>query len=304
MPSIRSRIFYLLLKYQKSPFDSNNTLQRQRALLESQAKHAPMPPRVDVQRITVGNLSAEWLLPLGASRDRAVLYLHGGGYTMGSCNTHRALAARISVACKTPLLLIEYRLAPEYPFPAALEDSTDAFRWLIIQGISSRKIAIAGDSAGGGLAVATTLALRDKGNPLPVAVACLSPWTDLTVSGDSISTRAKADPLISRESSLKHAAWYVGQHDPGSPLVSPINADLRGLPPMLIQVGDYEILRSDSVRLGETARQVGVDATLEVWDGMWHVWHLFARFVPEAQRAIDKIGAFISEHIDSRVDRQ
>jgi len=299
MPSLTSRIFYWLLKYQRSPFDANNTLQRQRALLESQAKRVPMPPNVDVQQITVGSLSAEWLLPFGASHDRAVLYLHGGGYTMGSCNTHRALAARISIASKTPLLLIEYRLAPEHPFPAALEDSRNAFRWLIGQGILSRRIAIAGDSAGGGLAVAATIALRDANDPLPVAVACLSPWTDLTVSGDSISTRAKADPLISRESSLKHAAWYVGQHDPSSPLVSPINAELGGLPPMLIQVGDCEILRSDSVRLAERARQVGVDVTLEVWDGMWHVWQMFAGFMPEAQRAINGIGAFISDHIDS-----
>jgi monoterpene epsilon-lactone hydrolase len=186
MPSLRSRIFYWLLKYQKSPFEANNTLQRQRALLENQAKRVPMPPNVDVQQITVGSLSAEWLLPFGASHDRAVLYLHGGGYTMGSCNTHRALGARISIASKTPLLLIEYRLAPECPFPAALEDSRNAFRWLIGEGIPSRRIAIAGDSAGGSLAVAATVALRDANDPLPVAVVCLSPWTDLTVSGDSI----------------------------------------------------------------------------------------------------------------------
>jgi acetyl esterase/lipase len=257
-----------------------------------------MPPRVDVKKNPVGNIPAEWLQPVGAPDGRAVLYLHGGGYTMGSCITHRALAARIAGAGRTPALLPEFRLAPEHPFPAALEDCMAVYRWLLEQGLSSRKIVIAGDSSGGSLAIALTVMLRDEGVPLPAAIVCLSPWADLELTGESLTTRAKVDPVCSLEESRYHAAQYMGEHDPREPLISPIHADLHGLPPISIQVGDREILLSDAVRLAERARKDGVDVELEVWDGMWHVWHLFSRYVPEAQRAIDKIGVFICRHLD------
>jgi acetyl esterase/lipase len=233
--------------------------------------------------------------------DRAVLYLHGGGYTMGSCNTHRALGARLAVVSRAPVLIIDYRLAPEHPFPAALEDALAAYRWLIEPGRPVHSITLAGDSAGGGLVIATAIALRDQGDRLPAAIVCMSPWADLAVQGESMVTRAKSDPLIGRESSLQHAASYVAQHDPRSPLISPVYADLHGLPPLLIQVGDYEVLLSDSVRLAERARQAGVDATLEIWDGMWHVWQAYAGYVPEAQQAINRVGAFIGQHLASPV---
>jgi acetyl esterase/lipase len=297
MPGIRSRILYRLLKMQRSPFDQQRSVQQQRAFLENQGKRIPMPPNVDVQPIAIGDLPAEWLRPVGVNDDRAVLYLHGGGYTMGSRRTHRALGARIAIASQAPVLIIDYRLAPEHPFPAALEDVLKAYRWLIDPGRSTRPIALAGDSAGGGLAIAAAIALRDQGDPLPAAIVCMSPWADLAVKGESMVTRAGADPLIGRESSLQHAALYVTQHDPSSPRISPVYADLRGLPPLLIQVGDREVLLSDSVRLAERARQAGVDATLEVWDGMWHVWHAFAGYVPEAQQAIERVGAFIDKHL-------
>jgi monoterpene epsilon-lactone hydrolase len=304
MSSLRSRLIYWLLKVQKSTFDPRDRLLEQRALLENQAKRAPMPPNVVVQPIAIGDLPAEWLRPVGVNDDRAVLYLHGGGYTLGSCNTHRALGARLALASQTPVLVIDYRLAPEHPFPAALKDAAKAYRWLIDPGMSVRPIALAGDSAGGGLAIATAIALRDQGDQLPAAIVCMSPWADLTIQGESMVTRACADPLISRESSLYHAALYVDQQDPNSPLISPVYADLRGLPPLLIQAGDREVLLSDSVCLAEHARQAGVDTTLEVWDGMWHVWQAYASYVPEAQQAIDRVGAFINQHLTSRVDKQ
>jgi monoterpene epsilon-lactone hydrolase len=298
MPSIRSRIFYLLLKYQTSKADKNVTLQQRRMALEDRARGLPMPPHVHVQQTTVGNIPAEWLRPVGTTDNRVVLYLHGGAYTMGSCTTHRALASRIAIASETSVLQPEYRLAPEYPFPAALQDGMAVYRWLIDYGISPQKMVVAGDSAGGGLALALTVLLRDKDVPLPAAIACLSPWADLELTGESLTTRAKVDPICSLEESKFHATHYVGKNDPRAPLISPIYADLNGLPPTLIQVGDREILLSDAIRLIERARKDGVDAELEVWDGMWHVWHLLARYVPEGQQAVDKIGAFIRKHID------
>jgi monoterpene epsilon-lactone hydrolase len=298
MPSIRSRVFYLFLKYYNSRSDKNATLQQRRVILEDGARNLPMPPNVEVKRTTVGNIAAEWLRPVGTTDNRAVLYLHGGAYTMGSCTTHRALASRIAIASQTPALLPEFRLAPEYPFPAALEDGVAIYRWLIEQGISPQKMVVAGDSSGGGLAIALTVLLRDKNVPLPAAITCLSPWADLELTGESLTTRAQVDPMCSLEESQYHAVHYIGKHDARAPLVSPIYADLHGLPPILIQVGDREILLSDAIRLTEHARKDGVDAELEVWDGMWHVWHLFARYVPEGQRAIDKIGAFIRKYLD------
>jgi len=298
MPSIRSKIIYQLLKYQTAQADNNATLQQQRATLEKSARYLPMPRHVDVKRTTAGNITAEWLRPVGATDNRAILYLHGGAYTMGSCTTYRALAARLAIASQTPALLPEFRLAPEHPFPATLEDGVTVYRWLMEQGIAPQKIVIAGDSSGGSLAVALTVLLRDKNIALPAAITCMSPWADLELTGDSLATRTQVDPLCSLAGSQYHAAQYVGKHDARAPLVSPIHADLHGLPPILIQVGDCEILLSDAIRLAERARADGVEADLEIWDGMWHVWHLFTRFLPEGRRAIEGIGAFVRNHLD------
>ncbi len=297
MTSIRSRVFYWFLKLNNTRADKNATLQQRRAVLEEGARYLPMPPNIDAKQTIVGNIVAEWLRPSSAPDDRAILHLHGGAYTMGSCNTHRALAARIALASNTPVLLPEFRLAPEYPFPASLEDSMAVYRWLIDRGISPQKIVITGDSSGGSLAIALTVLLRDEGVPLPAALACLSPWADLELTGESLTTRAKVDPICSLAESQFHAARYLGEQDARAPLVSPIYADLHGLPPIFIQVGDREILLSDSIRLAERAREDGVFTELEVWEGMWHVWQLFAWYVPEGRRAIEKIGAFIHKQL-------
>lgn len=299
MQSLRSRAIYNFYKRFGSPFDVNTPLAQQRANLERQGKFAIMPSKVEVQPVSIAEMYAEWISPFEAKDDRAILYLHGGGYTMGSCNTHRALASRIALAGRTPTLLINYRLAPEFPFPAALEDAIAAYHWLLDRGIAANRLVFAGDSSGGGLAIAAAVALRDQKDRLPAGIVCISPWADLTLSGETISTCSITDPLISRETSELHASRYVGQQDPKSPLISPVFADLSEFPPMLIQVGEHEILRSDSSRLAENARQAGVDVTLEVWDGMWHVWHAFAGLVPESQRAIERIGSFIYERMNA-----
>jgi monoterpene epsilon-lactone hydrolase len=269
-----------------------------------QVRFLKMPGGVGVQPLTIGSLPAEWIRPPGEPLDGAVLYLHGGGYTMGSIDTHRVLAGHIACASQTPVLLVDYRLAPENPFPAALEDAVQAYHYLLDAGIPAEKVVLAGDSAGGGLAVAAALSLRDGGEPLPGAIVCISPWLDLTMTGESVTTCARADPLISLEASRWHAGMYAGGRSLGAPLLSPVFADLTGFPPLLIQVGEYEILRSDSQRLAEKARGAGVPVELQVWDGMFHVWHMAAGYLPEAGQAIARIGEFIKVCVRELEDRK
>jgi monoterpene epsilon-lactone hydrolase len=297
LQSIRGRLVYEFLQLLGSPFDRSTPLQVQRAYLERQGRRARVPGEVQVQTTAIGPTYAEWLRPREAPPRAALLYLHGGGYTMGSCNTHRALVARIATAAKTPALLINYRLAPEHPFPAALIDARNAYSWLLERGLAADRIAVIGDSAGAGLALALAVGLRDHAQPLPGAVICMSPWLDLTVSGESMKTCARDDPLISWESSVLNARRYVGDHHPGEPLISPLFANPAGLGPTYIQVGQHEVLRSDSERFVRAARQAGVEVRLEIWPGMWHVWQAWAPWVPEANRAIRLIGGFVREKL-------
>jgi acetyl esterase/lipase len=198
------------------------------------------------------------------------------------------------------VLLIEYRLAPEHPFPAAIEDVSKAYQWLLASGIAPEQIVIGGDSAGGGLALAALLWLRDREVVLPGAVVLISPWLDLALTGPSLYTRAEVDPLCSIEGLQIAASYYLGNADSKTPMASPLYGDLHGLPPLLIQVGDHEILLSDSTRLAEKAKAAGVDVRLEIWNAMWHVWHGWAATLPEAQQAIERIGAFIQQQLSLR----
>ncbi|MGH7398349.1 MAG: alpha/beta hydrolase [Candidatus Rokuibacteriota bacterium] len=223
---------------------------------------------------------------------RVVLYLHGGGYVIGSPRSHRHLAAAIARAAATDALLLDYRLAPEHPYPAAVDDATAAYRWLLDQGVAPERIVIAGDSAGGGLTVAALLALREARVPLPAGGVCISPWVDLTCSGESYRTKAEVDPIVRRAGVEEMAKAYLGTTPPRSPMASPLFADLRGLPPLLIHVGGDEILLDDAVQLAERARAAGVEATLEVYDRMIHVWHWFLPMLDEAQAAVEAIGRF------------
>jgi phosphinothricin tripeptide acetyl hydrolase len=274
------------------PSDSLTTAER-RAQYERAEKVFPTPPDVKVERVSAPAAPAEWLRPPSAAPGRVVLYLHGGGYVIGSSRSHRHLAAAIAGAAGASALLLDYRLAPEHPFPAAVEDATAAYRWLLDQAIAPEHIVIAGDSAGGGLTVATLLALREARVPLPAGGVCISPWVDLTCSGASYATKAAADPIVRRASVEEMARAYLGATPPRTPLASPLFADLRGLPPLLIHVGSDEVLLDDAVRLAERAKAGGVDATLEIYDRMIHVWHWFLPMLDEAQTAVEAIGRFV-----------
>jgi acetyl esterase/lipase len=270
-----------------------------RAGFEAIASMFPVPPDVSLQPVDVGGMPGEWIAAPGASDDRVVFYLHGGGYVIGSLATHRAMVARISQAASARALVIEYRLAPEDPFPAAVEDAIVAYRWLLAQGVDPARVVVVGDSAGGGLTVAALVSLRDAGDAMPAAAVCLSPWTDLEGTGESMTTKAAIDPLIERDGIEIMAKIYLAGADPRTPLASPIYADLHGLPPLLIHVGTAELLLDDAVRLADRARAAGVEVVLEPWEDMIHVWHCFAQLLPEAQKAIDRVGEFIREHTSS-----
>jgi monoterpene epsilon-lactone hydrolase len=294
--SVRSQLVAFLLKHQRTTTPTTSSLPVARANLECAVRYLRMPQDVRIDHLALGDMAADLLRPTDERKDLAILYLHGGGYTMGSRATYRGLASRIALASRIRVLLPELRLAPEEPYPAALEDSHTAYRCLLESGISPEKAIFVGDSSGGALVVALALRLRAARQALPAAIVCISPWADLALTGESMQTCAKADPLCSLESSRFHAQQYLTGNDPRSPLISPIYADLCGLPPILIQVGEREILLSDAERLAERARQCECHVELEVWKGMWHVWHLFAAYVPESQQAIDRIGAFVLLH--------
>ena len=276
----------------KLPPSDSLTIAERRAQYERAEKVFPTPPDVKVERVSAPAAPAEWLRPPGAVAGRVVLYLHGGGYVIGSPRSHRHLAAAIASAGGASGLLLDYRLAPEHPHPAAVDDAVGAYRWLLDQAVAPGHIVIAGDSAGGGLAVATLLALRDAGVALPAGGVCISPWVDLTCSGGSYRTKAEADPIVRRAGVEEMARAYLGTAAPRTPLASPLFADLRGLPPLLIHVGSDEVLLDDAVQLAERAKAAGVDTTLEVWDRMVHVWHWFLPMLDEARSAVEAIGRF------------
>jgi epsilon-lactone hydrolase len=254
-----------------------------------------LPPADDVTAspVEVDGMAAEWVVAAGADAGTVVLYLHGGGYVMGSLATHRKLAGDVSRAAGARVLLLDYRLAPEAPYPAAVDDAVAAYRWLLAGGVEPEAIAVAGDSAGGGLTVATLLALRDRGLPLPGAGVAISPWADLTLEAASLDGLAERDPVVRGGDLKRYRDWYLDGTDPRHPGASPAHADLAGLPPLLVHVGEAEVLLDDAVLLAESGRRDGVDVTLEAWPDMVHVWHVFAGRVPESTAAVDRIGAFL-----------
>ena len=277
----------------QGPRPWEQTTQELRDGWEAQRMMLPIPPDVTTEPVDAGGAEAEWVSVPESEASRVLLYLHGGGFVIGSLNTHRDVVQRLCRATGARALSVDYRRAPENQFPAAIDDARSAYRWLVDSGTEPKNIVFAGDSAGGGLSVALAIAARDAGQPLPSAIVAMSPWVDMEASGDSMITNEATDPTIRKEWLLRCAADYLGDRDRRNPLASPLYADLSGLPPMLIQVGASETLLDDSRRLADKAKAAGVDVTLEVWDEMIHLWQLLAALVPEGQQAIDRIGEWV-----------
>jgi acetyl esterase/lipase len=278
------------------PLGGELDIPKKRAVLEGYTKVFKPLGNPEATHLDADGVPAAWIIPSGLETKRTVLYLHGGGYNAGSISSHLPLTSNIALAAKARVLAIDYRLAPEHAFPAAVEDALSAYQWLLKESIPAHQIVVAGDSAGGGLTLSLLLSLRGKGLPLPAAAVCLSPWTDLTCSGESWTTNAKIDFMLEKTSTVKAAKLYLGDADPRSPLASPLFADPAGLPPLLIQVGSEEVLLSDSTLFAEKARLAGVDVTLETWKGMQHVWQYTASMLPEARQAVNRIGEFIVQY--------
>ena len=291
MPNVQLDAVIDLLTSREAP--DNPTVHDSRARFEKLAQAVGGETAASVLQVDADGVPAELVSSGETSSGRAVLYLHGGGYVIGSPATHREMARRLCAAADADVLVIDYRLAPENPFPAAVEDAVSAYRWLMGQGCEPADIAIAGDSAGGGLTVATLVSLRDQGVPLPSCGVCLSPWVDMEGIGDSMTSRAALDPMVQREGLVAMAETYLGGAAPRTPLAAPLYADLSGLPSLLIQVGTSETLYDDSTRLADRAEAAGVEACFESWEEMIHVWHLFAPMLDEGQRAIERIGEYI-----------
>ena len=271
----------------------NPTVEESRDGFERLARHVGGNTKAAISEVEANGVPGEMVRADGASESAATLYLHGGGYVIGSPETHRELARRLSAATGGSVLVIDYRLAPENPYPAPVEDAVSAYRWLLDQGHDPAALSVAGDSAGGGLTVATLVSLRDQGLPLPSCGVCLSPWVDMESIGESMTGRAGVDPMVQREGLVAMAGVYLGGADPRSPLAAPLYADLSGLPPLLIQVGTRETLYDDATRLAYEAARAGVTTTFEPWDEMIHVWHVFAPLLDEGQQAIERVGEFI-----------
>ncbi|MBA4383379.1 MAG: alpha/beta hydrolase [Anaerolinea sp.] len=261
------------------------------------AKLVILPKGLEWSAETIDGLKCEWLTPPGAPSDAVLLYLHGGGGVLGLYNSSRKIIGHIAAASHLRAFMPDYRLAPEYPFPDALNDCLKAYDWLLTEEIDPRKIVILGDSMGGYLTISTLLRLRDSEKPLPAAAVCISPVTDPTCSGKTMKTNADSDALLSPQFMWTVMAHYVQKHDLGDPYLSPLTADLSGLPPILIQAGEGEILLDDARRFSERAKAAGVDMTLEVWPAMWHDWHVCVPDLDEANQAIKNIAEFVHEKI-------
>lgn len=284
-----------------SPMTRDTPIERLRAGIDLLGSMAPVPEHVEVSELDVAGRPAVWLTPDDAIDDRTLLYLHGGGYNIGGLTSHTTAAAHLAAACRARALLIDYRLAPEHPYPAALDDALSAYRWLIDPdggGADPASLIVVGESAGGGLTLATLLAARDAGLPLPAAAVPLSPWADLTCEAESMRVNAGHDPILVPDA----LRWWAANYAAGrltEPLVSPVFADLGGLPPLLILVAETEVLRDDATTVGAAVEASGGEVTVEIWADTVHAWTLFAGAVPESDEAVARIARFVDEVLAS-----
>jgi monoterpene epsilon-lactone hydrolase len=260
---------------------------------DTRSRAFPLPSDVTVTAVTANGVPAEWTSTPDADPSSAILYLHGGGYVICSLQSHRHLAAEVGRAAGARTLAIDYRLAPEHPFPAPVEDTVAAYRFLLDSGLKPNRIAFAGDSAGGGLVIGAMLAIREARLPLPGCAWCISPWVDMEALGQSFSDRAESDPTVQKATIQMMAQWYLGGADPRHPHAAPLYGDLRGLPPLLIQVGSVETLLDDSIQLARKAGIAEVPVALQIWPEMIHIWHIFFPMLDAGRRAIASGGSFV-----------
>ena len=269
------------------------SLDERRARMEDIGTRFPAPQSASINPVKIAERPAEWVCDPDTDDGRVMLYVHGGGYVQGSLASHRNLVFEIARSMKGKVLNLDYRLAPEHPFPAAVEDTVNAWAELLEMGIDPKKASFGGDSAGGGLVIAALVSARDKGLPMPSCACCISPWTDLVGSGRTMDTKALEDPMVNRAALEFFSDFYADKEDKSHPLISPLFADLAGLPPLLIQVGTAETLLDDSRRLATRARYAGVDVSYAEWEGMPHIWHIFAPLLEKSRKAIIELGEFV-----------
>jgi acetyl esterase/lipase len=297
MASLQTHLLRFFIRRMTIFGEGDTDLARLRRRSDRLADIAPVHRQVTVSQINANGVPGEWHELEGAPADRALLYLHGGAWMIGSAAMYRHFVSRLAYYSKVNALVIDYRLAPEHPFPAGLDDCLTAFEYLVEQGISPGNIVVAGDSAGGNLTLALLLARRDNGLPLPGAAVGISPATDLTRSKPSRQTRASVDPFFGGHELGFVVQQYAVDHPPDHHLISPIQAELSGLPPLLLHVGDHEVLLDDAVLFADKARAAGVDAQLKVWPEMFHVFQIFEPLLPEARRANREIAEFVQVHL-------
>ena len=277
------------------PRPTNWTERRER--LDTVASAYGVASDIAFEPVRIGQCEAEWSLAPGSNPGRVLLYLHGGGYCSGSIRSHRGMVSETGRVARVRTLALGYRLAPEHPFPAALEDAVAAVEHLLAMGIPAGRIAIGGDSAGGGLTLASLIRLRDAGRPLPACAWLVSPWVDLEMTGASIDTKDADDPLIHRAYLQELANAYCGGESPRNPSISPLHADLSGLPPALVQVGSAETLLDDAAAIAEHFGEADVSVTLEIWPRMIHAWHLWSARLTAGRQAIASAGAYIDARL-------
>lgn len=275
-----------------NPYTENKTIDQLRKETGTAGALIPLPDNTKFKRILAGNVYAEWITCGDVDTDKIFMFIHGGGYYRGSIDATRATVARISAEAKVRCLSIEYRLAPEHPFPAAVDDTYTAYNWLLKEGINPKNIIVSGQSAGGGLCLALLLKIKENNGFQPKGAVAISPWTDLSQSGKTMITNANIDPVISKQYLDRMANLYLSKTPNISPLASPLYGDLSGLPPLLVQVGSAETMLDDSKRFVERAKEAKVDVQIEVWEDMFHGWHGSAHILKEAEEAIKSIGLF------------
>lgn len=298
MPSMRSHLARLLIQLSVPKRDKRNQpVTRLRRRMERFMSAGP-PLKVQTESVSADGVPGEWVIPGNAKVDAGPIlyYLHGGGYIAGSIKSHRRFVARLVEKLGIRGFHIDYRLAPEYPFPAAVEDCFTAYQWLLRNNASSASMVIGGESAGGAFVMTTSLRARERGLSLPAAGFCLSPHVDFDYQSESIASREKQELYLTYDDLDWGREVYVRSHDPRSPMLSPIYADLRGLPPMLIQAADFELFRDDAIRLAARAREAGVDVELKIWGGLWHAFQLFPG-IPESRQAVEEVCEFVKQHV-------